>query len=67
MLYHLLRSFTDRTSTMEQLVKYSGLSEKRFETARQTLEEFRLLKTYVKAGGSEYVFELLPPLSAYDF
>ncbi|EOS62204.1 hypothetical protein C815_00095 [Firmicutes bacterium M10-2] len=67
MLYHLLHSFVNRTSTAEQLIKYSGLSEKRFEAARQTLEEFRLLKTYIKAGGREYVFEIIPPLSAYNF
>lgn len=66
-LYHLLRAMRGKTLDMEEMLRLCGFSEKRLESARQTLEEFRLLKTYQKAASREYLVVLFPPLEAYDF
>nr|WP_300922612.1 DnaD domain protein [uncultured Dubosiella sp.] len=67
LLYHIFHALDGLEIEIEQLCRMSGMSVKRFEKAHETLEEFRLLKTYVKPGGKEYLFDLYPPMSAYEF
>lgn len=69
-LYHTLYSLSSQREEwiqIEQLYLFSLLKEKRFEDARQVLEEFSLLQTYCDAINHTYIFDLYPPKSANQF
>lgn len=69
LLYETLLALSEHNEnyTLESLCLFSGLKEKKFEEARQILEEFQLLQTYSDPIRKVYRFEIYPPKKANDF
>lgn len=67
LLYELLLSLDNCPITLEKLVMLYGGHKNRFEAMRKTLEQFDLIKTYFDGIHQEWLFEVLPPLSANCF
>lgn len=63
LLYETLLALSEHNEnyTLESLCLFSGLKEKKFEEARQILEEFQLLQTYSDPIRKAYRFEIYPP------
>ena len=62
-VYEVLYSMQNNDSPIEssQILKLCDMNARRFQKARETLEEFSLLKTYYDAIHLSYVFQLYPP------
>ena len=62
-VYEVLYSMQNNQSPIEsdQILKLCDMNARRFQKARETLEEFSLLKTYYDAIHVSYVFHLYPP------
>ena len=62
-VYEVLHSVRGNVQPIksEQLLILCDMTPRRFKTARETLEEFSLLKTYYDAIHQSYLFQLYPP------
>ena len=56
-------SFCEHT----RLCKLSGMDIKVLDAARIRCEQFSLIRTYISKDETQYVYEVLPPLSAREF
>lgn len=66
-LYQLLISLSKQSYSLEELMDLCNMKPGQFERARESLEEFSLLKTYLNAQNNQWKFLVNPPLNAHDF
>ena len=62
-VYEVLYSMQGNQETLssQQILQLCDMNARRFKAARETLEEFSLLKTYYDAIHQTYVFQMYPP------
>ena len=62
-VYEVLHSIQGNQQTIksDQILTLCDMTARRFKAARETLEEFSLLKTYYDAIHQSYLFQLYPP------
>lgn len=68
-VYEILYSLqgNEQAITSENILQLCDMSPRRFQNAREILEEFSLLKTYYDAIHRKYVFHVYPPKTANVF
>ncbi|MDO4479981.1 MAG: DnaD domain protein [Erysipelotrichaceae bacterium] len=66
-LYQFLLNLNEQYWDKNQILECCCFHENQFERARENLEEFGLLKTYLNANKNSWIFCLCPPLSVNEF
>ncbi|MDD7280416.1 MAG: DnaD domain protein [Erysipelotrichaceae bacterium] len=66
-LYQLLYSLEDLSIGVNQIIELSNLNDGTYQKARETLEEFGLLKTFLNTSENRWLYFVCPPLDSTSF